>query len=53
MGELIQSALGDGKQYGVKIIYSFEDHPLGTVGGISRQKQIKRKFFGNERRHSS
>ena len=46
MGELIQSALGDGKQYGVKIIYSFEDHPLGTVGGIYLVKnKLKENFL--------
>ena len=36
--ELIQSYLGDGSKYGVKLIYSLEKKPLGTCGPISLLK---------------
>jgi MurNAc alpha-1-phosphate uridylyltransferase len=34
LGEQIESALGDGKQWGVRITYSAEGEPLETAGGI-------------------
>lgn len=39
LGELIMAFLGDGSKYGVHITYSKEEHPLGTVGGLSLIKQ--------------
>ena len=32
--ELIQSFFGDGSKYGIKIIYSKEEKPLGTAGPL-------------------
>lgn len=34
LGEKIQQALGDGRQFGINIHYSFETEPLETAGGI-------------------
>lgn len=34
LGDVIQKALGDGKQWGINIQYSPEDQPLEMVGGI-------------------
>ncbi len=36
LGEQIESALGDGSQFGIPIFYSKEPHLLGTAGGISQ-----------------
>ena len=30
----VRDALGDGKKQGIKVIYSYEDHPLGTGGAL-------------------
>ncbi|MEW6528198.1 MAG: sugar phosphate nucleotidyltransferase [Spirochaetota bacterium] len=35
MGEYVKTFLGDGSKYGVSIIYSFEEKPLGTAGPLS------------------
>ena len=35
MRELLQSFFGDGSRLGMRIDYSFEDHPLGTAGPIA------------------
>jgi NDP-sugar pyrophosphorylase family protein len=35
LAELLQAFFGDGSQYGCKIRYSFEDHPLGTAGPLA------------------
>lgn len=35
MHQLFQSFFQDGARYGLKIDYSFEDHPLGTAGPIA------------------
>ncbi len=46
LAELIMSFLGDGKQFGVKITYSREDKPLGTIGPLSLiQDKLKDTFF--------
>jgi len=34
LGELIMAFCGDGSKFGVKIDYSWEDKPLGTVGAL-------------------
>jgi len=34
LGHMIEAALGDGKQWGVRIQYSCESQPLETAGGI-------------------
>lgn len=44
LGEQIQKALGDGKQWGVEIQYSWEDQILGTGGGIKKAQSL----LGNE-----
>jgi len=36
LGEQIEAELGDGRRYGVHIVYSHEDTPLETAGGIAR-----------------
>ncbi len=35
MGQLFQAFFQDGSRYGMKITYSFEEHPLGTAGPIA------------------
>jgi NDP-sugar pyrophosphorylase family protein len=35
MAELLRAFFQDGKQYGLKIEYSYEDKPLGTAGPLS------------------
>ena len=46
LGELIQNAIGDGSKYGLTIKYSYEDSPLGTVGGLSLiLDSLKNDFF--------
>lgn len=35
LSELLQAFFGDGKRLGLTIDYSFEDHPLGTVGPLT------------------
>ena len=30
----VRDALGDGSKQGIKVIYSYEDHPLGTGGAV-------------------
>ncbi|MEM1717718.1 MAG: sugar phosphate nucleotidyltransferase [Thermosphaera sp.] len=34
LGDKIEKFFGDGGRYGVEIIYSFEEEPLGTAGGV-------------------
>ena len=36
LGEKLHQALGDGSAYGVRIIWSDEDEPLETAGGIQK-----------------
>ncbi|MEK6939054.1 MAG: sugar phosphate nucleotidyltransferase [Nanoarchaeota archaeon] len=44
--ELFESYLGDGSKYGVKIIYSREDKPLGTAGPLRLlQQQLTEPFL--------
>jgi len=35
LAELLRAFFGDGRQFGVKIAYSYEDSPLGTAGPLS------------------
>jgi len=35
LGHLIRSVCGDGRQWGLRIIYTEEFEPLGTVGALS------------------
>lgn len=36
LGEQIEAALGDGSRWGARIVYSAEEEPLETAGGIQR-----------------
>jgi NDP-sugar pyrophosphorylase family protein len=45
LAELIMSFLGDGRQFGVKITYSREDKPLGTIGPLSLIKDELKETF--------
>ncbi|KAF0132847.1 MAG: mannose-1-phosphate guanylyltransferase [Candidatus Saganbacteria bacterium] len=40
----IKQMLGDGSQWGIKIHYSIEDHPLGTAGAVKNAEE----FFKDE-----
>ena len=45
LGEKIEQHVGDGKKYGLKIIYSREKELLGTGGGLKNAE----KYFKNEK----
>ncbi|MCK4224712.1 MAG: NTP transferase domain-containing protein [candidate division Zixibacteria bacterium] len=45
LGNLIQTFFGDGKKWGVNIEYSFEEEPLGTVGPLTRLKDLNQTFM--------
>ncbi len=46
LSELITAFLGDGSKFGVKVIYSKEEQPLGTAGGLSLIKhELKEDFL--------
>jgi mannose-1-phosphate guanylyltransferase/phosphomannomutase len=40
----IKKILGDGREWGIKIHYSIEEHPLGTAGAVKNAE----KFFDKE-----
>jgi mannose-1-phosphate guanylyltransferase len=40
LGEKIESALGDGSDFGVRILYSHEEEILGTGGGVMRMRSF-------------
>jgi mannose-1-phosphate guanylyltransferase/phosphomannomutase len=40
----IRKALGEGKEWGIKIRYSIEEHPLGTAGAVKNAEE----YFGDE-----
>lgn len=44
-GELIETVIGNGDKYGIKIYYSYEDEPLGTVGGLGLIKKLLEDKF--------
>jgi NDP-sugar pyrophosphorylase family protein len=45
LGNLIQAYCGDGSKWGLRIQYSFEDEPLGTVGPLARLQNLKQTFM--------
>jgi len=45
LGNLIQTFLGDGEKYGVRIRYSFEEKPLGTMGPLTLIPGLKKTFM--------
>jgi NDP-sugar pyrophosphorylase family protein len=46
LSELIQAFFGDGSKFGVKIIYSREDEPLGTAGPLLKvQDELQETFL--------
>ena len=45
LGELIETVIGIGDKYGIKITYSYEDEPLGTVGGLGLMKNLLEEHF--------
>lgn len=46
LAELVMSFLGDGSQYGVRITYSREDKPLGTIGPLALViEELNETFF--------
>jgi NDP-mannose synthase len=45
MADLIMAFLGDGKKYGVKVKYSFEDKPLNTVAPLKLIKGLPQNFL--------
>jgi NDP-sugar pyrophosphorylase family protein len=40
----IKKVLGDGREWGIKLHYSIEEHPLGTAGAVKNAEE----FFGDE-----
>jgi NDP-sugar pyrophosphorylase family protein len=45
MADLIMAFFGNGERFGVKITYSIEDKPLGTVGPIKLIKDLPESFI--------
>lgn len=45
LGEIIEAVVGNGNKYGIKINYSYEDQPLGTVGGLGLMKNLLEDQF--------
>ena len=45
LGNLIQSFFGDGRKFGVKITYSREEKPLGTMGPLTLIPGLKKTFL--------
>jgi NDP-sugar pyrophosphorylase family protein len=45
LAELIMTFFGDGSRFGAKIIYSREDKPLGTAGGLGLLKEELNETF--------
>ncbi|MCI0518629.1 MAG: nucleotidyltransferase family protein, partial [Chloroflexi bacterium] len=42
---LLRAFFGDGKQWGLKIRYSYEEKPLGTAGPLSLLKGLEETFL--------
>lgn len=45
LAELIGAFFGDGRKWGVKIDYSMEDSPLGTIGPLTLIKDLPENFL--------
>ena len=45
LANLLQAFFSDGSKYGVKILYSLEDKPLGTVGPLALIPRPTESFF--------
>lgn len=45
LGNLIQTYCGDGSKWGLKIRYSFEDEPLGTIGPLALMDNLTDTFM--------
>jgi NDP-sugar pyrophosphorylase family protein len=45
LAELIEAYFGDGNKYGIKIDYSREDEPLGTIGSLSLIDMLDTTFL--------
>src|SRR4030067_2127181 len=45
LGNLIETFFGNGRRLGVRIKYSNEDRPLGTVGPLAQIRGLKRTFM--------
>jgi NDP-sugar pyrophosphorylase family protein len=45
LAELIETYLKDGKKYGIKIDYSKEDEPLGTIGSLGLIDGLDKTFL--------
>ena len=44
LGEIIESVIGNGDKYNVKISYYYEEKPMGTVGALSLIKGLQDCF---------
>lgn len=45
LGEIIESVIGNGDKYNVKISYYYEEKPMGTVGALSLIKDLQDCFI--------
>ena len=45
MGKLMESFFGNGRKYGIKIDYSYEDKKLGTIAPIKNIKKLPNNFL--------
>ena len=45
LGHLIKSVCGDGRQWGIRINYTDEDEPLGTIGPLSKLRDELEEAF--------
>ena len=46
MADYVQAFLGDGRKYGVRLVFSKEDQPLGTCGPVTLlEKELDRPFI--------
>lgn len=45
LAELVMAFFGDGRKFGLKISYSIEDKPLGTVGPLNLVKDLEGDFL--------
>lgn len=45
LAELIEAFFGDGKKWGLEIVYEREDHPLGTAGPLKKMADLPENFL--------